>query len=92
MYSFIFISTVHSVRCPEPGLVEHGDVHAPSQTVGSTHTYTCDPGFMLFGNATRECGSSGEWIGEKPICWSESDTLGRIDYITVTSSWGLISI
>lgn len=35
---------------------------------GSLATYHCNPGFILWGNASRLCSEEGEWTGTKPHC------------------------
>ena len=35
---------------------------------GSVATYSCDPGFELKGEPTRNCGSNGEWTGDAVTC------------------------
>ncbi|XP_023348187.1 membrane cofactor protein, partial [Eurytemora carolleeae] len=35
---------------------------------GSVATYKCNPGFILWGNASRVCNSDGNWDGETPLC------------------------
>ncbi len=36
---------------------------------GSLATYHCNPGYVLWGNASRLCGSSGRWSGSSaPEC------------------------
>jgi hypothetical protein len=34
----------------------------------TTVTYTCNPGFILNGNATRACQIDGSWTGSDPTC------------------------
>ena len=36
-------------------------------TFGQTATYSCDFGYTLFGNETRQCTSQG-WDGAQPVC------------------------
>ena len=35
---------------------------------GGVATYTCDPGFILNGEPTRNCSSDGTWSGMAPTC------------------------
>ena len=35
---------------------------------GGIATYTCDPGFVLVGESTRNCSSDGTWSGMPPTC------------------------
>ena len=41
--------------------------------VGTTATYSCDPGYVLAGGTTRTCddrnrGTTGTWSGSVPMC------------------------
>ena len=52
----------------------NGDITYSDGTVeGSVATYSCDPGFMLEGEMTRNCGSNGEWTGPAVACVAEGD-------------------
>jgi len=35
---------------------------------GSLATYHCNPGYILWGNASRLCGDDGRWSGGTPQC------------------------
>ena len=38
-------------------------------SVGSTATYSCNPGFILLGKFNvRTCLNSGKWSGQAPTC------------------------
>ena len=37
-------------------------------TFGQTATYSCDTGYNLVGNSTRNCQATGEWSGSAPTC------------------------
>ena len=50
---------------PDDGSVQH-DVIPP--TYSSSANYTCSSGFMLVGDATRNCQSDGSWSGSEPLC------------------------
>ena len=55
---------------PNPGngrVVQANDGNVPS-TVAN---YSCNAGYVLFGNVSRECVSTGQevvWTGEAPTC------------------------
>ena len=49
----------HPLQNPVDGMVK---------VSGITATYTCDPGFVLNGNDTRECQNGESWSGVTPIC------------------------
>ncbi len=47
----------------------NGRVSASSTAVGSTATYSCNPGYSLVGASTRSCESQGSaWSGNTPSC------------------------
>ncbi|XP_046996037.1 sushi, von Willebrand factor type A, EGF and pentraxin domain-containing protein 1 [Schistocerca americana] len=54
--------------CPEPPEVHGGSVEVSGQRAGSTATYTCQPGFILFGQPVLSCSLGGEWSGKAPTC------------------------
>ena len=61
--------------CLEPTVPLNGNVVLNSQLlgVGTTATYSCDPGYVLAGETTRTCedtngNSIGVWNGSMPIC------------------------
>ena len=60
------------VTCPEidTAAFENGAVTTLSNTFGGQLRYTCHPGFVLRGDALRECTASGEWSGAEPTCVS----------------------
>ena len=45
-----------------------GRVSVSGTTVGSTATYSCEGGYLLVGERTRECLATGEWSGKEPVC------------------------
>eukprot|EP00075_Anas_platyrhynchos_P030137 XP_027319390.1 E-selectin isoform X3 [Anas platyrhynchos] len=60
-----------AVTCPAPSIA-HGSVNCsdPSANVtwGTNCTFTCEEGFVLKGQDTLQCGSSGNWTKEQPSC------------------------
>ena len=50
---------------PDPA---NGQVTLTGTTVGSEATYTCNPGYTLWGDQTRQCRSGGQWSGSEPTC------------------------
>jgi len=57
------------VRCPNLDPIPHGAVIAPGgNTYGQTAFYTCNPGYMVVGDASRVCQVTGVWSGEEPEC------------------------
>ena len=60
------LSTV--IECDSLPDIKNGRVLLSGTTVGSTATYSCNKGFVLVGESTRICQSSGEWSGKEPVC------------------------
>lgn len=54
--------------CPEPPKGEGVTVTVSGKKAGSTATYSCEPGFILFGQQVLTCGLGGEWSGKAPTC------------------------
>ena len=59
------------VFCPNLTDPANGQVTMPSNTPDSAATYTCNTGFMLFGNSMRTCQADGTWTGTEPTCERE---------------------
>ena len=67
------------ILCLEPSSPIHGIVAINSQPlgVGTTATYSCDPGYVLVGETIRTCedannGTTGSWSGSIPMCEGSS--------------------
>ncbi len=56
------------VSCDPLMDIRSGKVVLTGTTVGSTATYSCNKGYVLFGEQTRTCQYSGQWSGEEPYC------------------------
>ncbi|XP_067002634.2 P-selectin [Anabrus simplex] len=54
--------------CPDPPEVHGGTVETSGRRAGSTATYTCQNGFILFGQPVLSCSLGGEWSGKAPTC------------------------
>ncbi|KAF6202316.1 hypothetical protein GE061_004714 [Apolygus lucorum] len=54
--------------CPEPPQGEGTTVSVSGRNAGSTATYDCKPGFILFGQKILTCGLGGMWSGKAPTC------------------------
>ena len=52
--------------CDRPPAVDNGVVHLIQY--GESVIYSCNQGYTLKGNSTRDCQESGEWSGQQPIC------------------------
>jgi CUB/sushi domain-containing protein len=54
--------------CAVPTAPANGSVSAPTLTVGSTATFSCNAGFNLTGSSSETCQSNGTWSGSTPTC------------------------
>uniref|UniRef100_A0A6A7FRK1 CUB and sushi domain-containing protein 1-like n=2 Tax=Hirondellea gigas TaxID=1518452 RepID=A0A6A7FRK1_9CRUS len=54
--------------CPQPATPLNAEVSVGGLTAGSLATYTCDPGYSLFGSDSVVCDANGKWTGKLPIC------------------------
>ncbi|KAL1116999.1 hypothetical protein AAG570_004327, partial [Ranatra chinensis] len=54
--------------CPDPPQGEGATVVVSGKRTGSTAIYTCQPGYILFGQEVLTCGLGGEWSGKAPTC------------------------
>lgn len=62
---------ISEVQCSDPTSVKDGFIEVSNfkgrYVYGSLATYHCNPGFILWGNASRLCADDGEWTGNKQI-------------------------
>lgn len=60
------------VQCDHPKSVKDGFIEVSNfrgkYVFGSLATYHCNPGYILWGNASRLCGHEGTWSGMTPQC------------------------
>lgn len=54
--------------CPQPASPLNAKVEVGGLSPGSLATYTCDPGYKLFGSDTTVCSAKGKWAGDLPVC------------------------
>ncbi|XP_014245415.1 CUB and sushi domain-containing protein 3 [Cimex lectularius] len=54
--------------CPDPPQGEGTTVVVSGTKTGSSATYSCKPGFILFGQMVLTCGLGGIWSGKAPTC------------------------
>ena len=47
---------------------------------GDTVNYTCNIGYILQGNSTRECNASGAWTNTDPTCEPVGNAYGLFSY------------
>lgn len=66
-------------QCGFPGRPAYGRISLirDSYEKGQTVSYTCDSGFNLLGQSTRQCLDNGTWSGALPVC-DTSLTVQRI--------------
>ncbi|XP_048255629.1 sushi, von Willebrand factor type A, EGF and pentraxin domain-containing protein 1-like [Haliotis rufescens] len=60
--------TCQIISCPEPGTFDHGTISESDNTYQSQLVYTCDQGFEIIGEETRECQGDRTWSGQTPMC------------------------
>ena len=60
------------VRCEDPSSLKDGFIEVSNfkgkYVYGSLATYHCNPGYILWGNASRLCSEDGKWNGVQPQC------------------------
>ncbi|XP_049819209.1 sushi, von Willebrand factor type A, EGF and pentraxin domain-containing protein 1 [Aethina tumida] len=54
--------------CPDPPEIHGGIVTTTGHRAGDTATYTCQAGYIIFGQGVLSCGLGGEWSGKAPSC------------------------
>ncbi|XP_008215827.1 sushi, von Willebrand factor type A, EGF and pentraxin domain-containing protein 1 [Nasonia vitripennis] len=54
--------------CPEPPQISGGLVSFSGKRAGSIATYSCQNGFVLFGDNVLTCDIGGQWSGRTPRC------------------------
>ncbi|XP_053387177.1 fibrillin-2-like [Mercenaria mercenaria] len=68
------IPICEKIDCGELENPTNGAVNiSKGTTFGVTASYSCDVGFNLVGDETRNCGPSGKWSNMKPDCAQEGD-------------------
>ena len=70
--SALFFFSGAEVRCEDPSSLKDGFIEVSNfkgkYVYGSLATYHCNPGYILWGNASRLCSEDGEWNGVQPQC------------------------
>ena len=51
---------------------DNGQVNENGFEPGNIATYTCNSGYSLSGQPTRECQNNGDWDGDAPTCVRKS--------------------
>ncbi|XP_025834968.1 sushi, von Willebrand factor type A, EGF and pentraxin domain-containing protein 1 [Agrilus planipennis] len=54
--------------CPDPPETNGGVVVTSGKRTGDTATYSCQSGYILFGQSVLSCGLGGQWSGKAPTC------------------------
>ena len=62
------ISYTTAVDCGPLANPTNGQVNLTGTIFRSTASYSCNEGFQLNGQITRECRSDGQWSGQAPTC------------------------
>ena len=61
------LSSFSEVQCVDPLSVKDGFIEVSNfkgrYVFGSLATYHCNPGYILWGNASRLCAENGKWTG-----------------------------
>ncbi|XP_035223084.1 CUB and sushi domain-containing protein 3-like [Stegodyphus dumicola] len=61
------------IRCPDPGVPEHGLSSSRSLKIGSEVAFHCLAGYNLIGSSKIYCMPNGEWNGEVARCDSKDN-------------------
>lgn len=59
------------LECPSLPMIHNGNhtgQHVGQFVAGLSVTFSCDPGYLLIGQKTVKCLSSGDWDGVIPTC------------------------
>ncbi|XP_054992155.1 CUB and sushi domain-containing protein 1 isoform X1 [Sorex araneus] len=60
--------TLESDSCLDPGIPVNGHRHGSSFSIGSTVTFSCDPGYTLSADEPLVCDNSHQWDHVLPSC------------------------
>ncbi|VDI22264.1 Hypothetical predicted protein, partial [Mytilus galloprovincialis] len=64
-------------RCEDIQQIPHGTVTKTGTSIGSTATFSCDTGYVLYGTPTITC-AEGEWNEYLPICYGTNVIIRNI--------------
>ena len=82
----IFYFIFSEVQCSDPLSVKDGFIEVSNfkgkYVFGSLATYHCNPGFILWGNASRLCAEYGDWTGNYFLKY----------FFTVAALWFKLSV
>ncbi|XP_035674957.1 P-selectin-like [Branchiostoma floridae] len=80
----------NKIQCPPGQSPSHGHVTGNIQ-YGDTISYTCDAGYVLTGDATSTCLSTGVWSNQPPQCTElQCASLAAPNHGMVSSSTNLV--
>ncbi|XP_067403428.1 beta-2-glycoprotein 1 [Emydura macquarii macquarii] len=55
-------------KCPYPGSLNNGKVHFTDLSYQSLISFSCEPGYILYGTNTSQCMADGQWSKTVPEC------------------------
>ena len=58
--------------CGDLGVPTHGTKTGRVTTYGASLTFSCNPGYKLWGTRVRVCQAGGSWSGSQPACQCET--------------------
>ena len=69
------VYTPDTVECQTLSDIDNGRVEMDGRVQGSIATYSCNPGYMLQGDALRICTEDGVWSNSEPMCNISESTM-----------------
>ena len=68
LLSINFIFAAVACGNPDPNGFPNGQRTGNNFNCQATVTYACDAGYVIQGNAQRNCQGNGQWTGTAPVC------------------------
>lgn len=80
---------VSVVECPDPNVLQNGDVSPPQERyyVHNQTTYECYSGHKLRGSSRRVCLPNGKWSGSTPICSRDGTSWTPYFFTSCSNLW-----
>jgi hypothetical protein len=75
------------MNCGFPGYLDNGEVTGHSYLFGDTVSFSCSPGFRLFGPTSQLCLPNGTWSGLKPVCEGEDYLVTSHECVQLGEDW-----
>ena len=76
------ICSLSTALCDQLTAPQFGSVSLSGVSVGSVATYTCDTGFTLVGDITRDCvqlsPATADWNRDEPTCQREYQSIAEL--------------